>query len=615
MLKKYSDFRNKINEEVGLQNMTKIAKSYDKCMIYHHMDLDGVTSGIAMKEYLKRYGIETVDTHIIQYGGIEYAVKNTPMNIMPVLVDFAHAKPFFVIATDHHDKQAGAENITATHFAKTRSNVETISGVISPSDSFTSTDIKLIQTVDSADFLKYNITPEDVQNAIFSYKREKSADKNRFLMGLVVNRLLLALKTKRISVKSLDGKRNHINKNLLECLVLDSNASLYSIFLNLRHYINNAISLEWDMRQRSHNVPKKLSTPEEITQNLMNYIEKRKRYVVDEESGDLVENKDIQYDEKYKIIRQYGIGSVFKTGSYDRYVVFKNFPEANFVCTIFSMGLIQVSCNPFKEKKLKEINLGAIAKEVLGKFKYQLSNINIAIGDIKRISEDEIKKMKDRYGHDYEGVGFKMSDLHNFYKNSIIYLPNRKKGDLKTKEKLDLTDKNNPDVILLSQWMDKPYTEWPRNIKEEINWLKIPVWDIIIEGSGGHPSITNIQGLNYMGTRRDLLKILFKTEEYTDVMKLIADEFIRILKSKIDALESGQAVTYAEDDFKLKSSVVVESFEYFIKDEELKSVSKEEFIQYGMNTNFEPKRDDERGFKFEIEDNKIIGYYEKFKNI
>lgn len=434
-------------------------------------------------------------------------------------------------------------------------------------------------------------------------------------MCLVVNRILLALKSKRISVKSLDGKRNHINKNLLECLVLDSNASLYSIFNNLRHYINNAISLEWDMRQRSHNVPKKLATPEELTQNLMNYIEKRKRYVVDEESGEVIENKDIQYDEKYKIIRQYGIGSVFKTGSYDRYVVFKNFPEANFVCTIFPMGLIQVSCNPFKEKKLKEINLGAIAKEVLGKFKYQLSNINVAIGDIKRISEDEIKKMKDRYGHEYEAVGFKMSDLKNFYKNSIIYLPNRKNGDLKTKAKLDLEDTNNPDVALLSEWMDRPYTEWPRNIKEEINWLKIPVWDIIIEGSGGHPSITNIQGLNYMGTRKDLLKILFKTEEYTDVMKLIADEFIRVLKSKVDDIESGKKISYAEDDVKLKSNVVVENFEYFIKDDEIKSVSKEEFIQYGMNTMFEPKKDDERGFKFDIEDNKIIGYYENLKNI
>lgn len=615
MIKKYRELMSIINEETGLRNLQKLKDLYEDSEIYFHQDLDGLASALSMKYVLEKYKIKVSDAHIIQYGGIEYAVKNTKIGRMPVLVDFAHSKPFFVIATDHHDKQAGVVKDTSVHFRKSRSNAETISGIISYSDAFTSTDIKLIQTVDSADFLKYDIKPEDVQNSIFSYKREKSADKNRFLMGLVVNRLLLALKTKRISVKSLDGKRNHINKNLLECLVLDSNASLYSIFNNLRHYINNAISLEWDMRQRSHNVPKKLSTPEEITQNLMNYIEKRKRYLTDEESGEMVENKDIQYDEKYKIIRQYGIGSVFKTGSYDRYVVFKNFPEANFVCTIFPMGLIQVSCNPFKEKKLKEINLGAIAKEVLGKFKYQLSNINVAIGDIKRISEDEIKKMKDRYGHEYEAVGFKMTDLKNFYKNSIIYLPNRKNGDLKSKSKLNLEDMSNPDVILLSEWMDRPYSEWPRNIKEEINWLKIPVWDIIIEGSGGHPSITNIQGLNYMGTRKDLLKILFKTEEYTNVMKLIADEFISNLRLKIDSIESGKGVSYSEENVDLKSTVVVENFEYFIKDTEIKPVTKEEFIEYGMNTMFEPKRDDLKSFKFDIEDHKIIGYYEKFKNI
>lgn len=614
MIKKYQGFR-QINEEVGVRKMRSIAESYTEAEIYFHMDLDGVTSALAMKYFIERYNIEIADAHIIQYGNIEYAVKNTEEGRMPVLVDFAHSKPFFIIATDHHDKQTGADTNPATYFKPSRSNVETISGEISPSDAFTSTDIDLIKMVDSADFLKYDIKPEDIQNAVFKYKKELTPQKNRFLMGLVVNRLLLVFKSKRITVRSLDGKRDHINRNLLECLVLDSTPSLYSIFNNLRHYINNAVSQEWSMSTRSHNTPMKLSTPEQIASNLMNYIETRKLYTKGED-GKIIKHKDIDFIENYNIVKQYGIGSVFKSGSYDRYIVFKNFPKADFVCTIFPMGLIQVSCNPFKEKALKQVNLGEIAKEVLSKFKYQFSNTNIPISDIKRINEDEIKKMKDRYGQDYQAIGFNFSDLKAFYKNSIVVLPNRRQGDIKTRSILNIDDQNNQDVQLLEEWMDIPYAEWTPEAKKEISWLKIPIWNIIEESSGGHPSITNIQGLNYLSCRKDLLKLLFKTENYTDVMKLIADTFINIMKEKIDASKGGRKIEYDTKDVNLKSSVIVENFKYFIKDDNEKmphSVSKEEFINFGMNNNFEPKTNSEKGFKMDINNDRIVGYYESIK--
>ena len=58
MIKKYQNF---LNEEVGLKNISKIAKLYKTSEIYFHKDLDGVTSAIAMKEFLKNYyQIETV---------------------------------------------------------------------------------------------------------------------------------------------------------------------------------------------------------------------------------------------------------------------------------------------------------------------------------------------------------------------------------------------------------------------------------------------------------------------------------------------------------------------------------------------------------------------------
>ena len=376
MIKKYQNF---LNEEVGLKNISKIAKLYKTAEIYFHKDLDGVTSAIAMKEFLKNYyQIETVDCHIIQYGGLEYAVKHHKEGNLCVLVDFAHGKPMFHIATDHHDKQSGAEDTQSTYFKHTRSNVETISGEISYADIFTHEDIELIKTVDSADFLANDIKPEDVQNAIFSPDKNVSASKNRFMMGFVVNRLLLAYKNKRITTKSLDGKRNHINRNILECLTLDSTGSLYSMFNNLKNYINNAKTTDKLGR---------LATPEEITSNLNDYIGRMKNYsfIEDPNTGDVSEydptnwrhkkmldtgaqiGKGVHFDEDYKIVTQYGGGSMIKPGSYDRYVVFKNNPEADFNCIAWPMGLLQVSCNPFKEKALKEIHLGEIAKEVLAK--------------------------------------------------------------------------------------------------------------------------------------------------------------------------------------------------------------------------------------------------------
>ena len=49
-MKKYTQF---INEEVGLRNISKIAKLHKTAEIYFHKDLDGVTSALAMKTFLK----------------------------------------------------------------------------------------------------------------------------------------------------------------------------------------------------------------------------------------------------------------------------------------------------------------------------------------------------------------------------------------------------------------------------------------------------------------------------------------------------------------------------------------------------------------------------------
>jgi hypothetical protein len=614
MIKKYQNF---LNEEVGLKNISKISKLYKTAEIYFHKDLDGVTSAVAMKEFLKNYyQIETVDCHIIQYGGLEYAIKHHKEGNLCVLVDFAHGKPMFHIATDHHDKQSGAENTQSTYFKSTRSNVETISGEISYADIFTHEDIELIKTVDSADFLANDIKPEDVQNAIFSPDKSVSASKNRFMMGFVVNRLLLAYKNKRITTKSLDGKRNHINRNILEALTLDSTGSLYSMFNNLKNYINNA---------KTNDKLGRLATPEEITDNLNAYIDKMKNYkfIEDPSTGEVSDydptnwrhkkmldtgaqiGKGVHFDEDYKIVTQYGGGSMIKPGSYDRYVVFKNNPEADFNCIAWPMGLLQVSCNPFKEKVLKEIHLGEIAKEVLSKHESILKKFYVSLESIKKEFEtsQDWKSMAKAEGEDYEGVGFKFSDLEAFYKDCLY---DKKDG------KINNVDINEPE---LRQDMNTLFTDLTPDQKFYLSNIKIPAWELIIRNSGGHPSITNITGFNFLKYNKPALKIAYNTEKYVDVLKTMAKDFVNVLKNKIDIANKGEQVEYNTKGVELLGQDTNENFEYHVVDKKTNQptqVSRDEFVKAGSSKGM--KTDRKSLMTIDNTNKKIIAKFESYKN-
>ena len=186
----------------GLRNIKQIAKSYKEAEIYFHQDLDGIFSFLAMRKYLEDNNIKVMDCHIIQYGSLEFNVKNIQKGRLPVIVDFAHVKDIFVIATDHHDSQTGANEKMSTSFKKSRSNAETISGEIA-TDIFTDCDIELVKTIDSADFVRFNLKPEHIQSSVFGMNTDLDANTNRFNLGLTVNRLLLSLKNKRIKITSL----------------------------------------------------------------------------------------------------------------------------------------------------------------------------------------------------------------------------------------------------------------------------------------------------------------------------------------------------------------------------------------------------------------------------
>jgi hypothetical protein len=354
----------KIINESGIRGINKIADRYQKAKIYFHQDLDGVTTAIAMKEYLAQYGIETVDCEVIQYGDKEWSIKKPEGSgdVMPVLVDFAHGKPMFVIHTDHHDTQAGVESGTATNFRSSRSNVETISQSISPKELFPNDDLLLISTVDSANFAPNDITVDEVNNYIFNLDKEKSVPKNKMALGLTINKLLLAFKNK---------------PGFLEELVMESTPSLLNILTNIKRIMKE----------------KGFASIDVLQQNRDTYVQSMKNHP----NVKVMDN----------IIVQYGGGNMMKPGSYDRYTPFKNNPEADFIVIAWPLGLVQASCNPFKkERALKGVNLGEIKDEVLSKWESQLKQKEVPLSTIKWVSENKLST---------ESVGFTFKDFEALY--------------------------------------------------------------------------------------------------------------------------------------------------------------------------------------------------------
>jgi hypothetical protein len=488
----------KILLETGLRNIRELSKRYDKAKIYFHQDLDGVTTALAMKKYLEDNGINVVDAEVIQYGDREFAIKK-PMargDIMPVLVDFAHGKPMFVIHTDHHDKQVGAEKQASKSFRQARSNVETISQIISTSDIFPSEDITMISTVDSADFVKHGINPEDIMSYVFTtkkpigdtknflnrfwdwftkkmlknpQKKQFSVSDNKKALALVTNKLLLAYKNK---------------PQFLERLVMESKPSLINIYLNIVRIA----------KEQGY------ATPEEMKANLEKYIESQK------------DTKNVKYLDDYGIIAQYGGGALFKPGAYDRYVPFKNYPDANFLVIVWPLGLMQASCNPFKkERSLKGVNLGEIAQEMLKSFEGVLKEKTITVDTIKYFAE----KHKS-FGP--ESVGFNYTDMLAMFDDTDDGI----KG-------LSEPPKGAPEDYTAERWrgaikkiMEKPYNSLTDREKRALKKVSVTGWDMIQANSGGHKCITNVSGLMYFGS------------EAVPYLKDFAREFIKILKNKID---------------------------------------------------------------------------------
>jgi len=439
---KFNEYLN----ESGIRNIKDIAKQYTKAEIYFHMDMDGVASAIAMREYLAQYKIKTVAVYPIQYGSTEYAVPKGSTDTLKTLVDFAHGKPMFHIHTDHHEGQVGVDPKASTNFKASPSGTGTISGSISPKDIFPPKDLKIINTIDSADFASQGLNPEDIFNVAFSNDSKKTVEKNHTTMGLIVNKLLLSYKNK---------------PNFLSDLVMKSAPSLLSMY----------------------NVIKKLSLQagykpvDQIQQDTEHYIQAQKDKIVVGKLSDVKTLKSGQSIQVGKVLVQNNAGFMGKGNQYDRYVAFKNHPETDYFTILWSVGIVQLSQNPFK-KLDQDLHLGDIVmKKVMPKFKSKLKKIEITLDSLKYNFEMDIvkKDLKDR-------VGFTFPDLIALYGKELKGLP--KDGTNYSEMVKDITN--------------KPYKALSFKQKQIMRKITISAWDVIMAGSGGHKAITNLSGFNFI---------------------------------------------------------------------------------------------------------------------
>lgn len=555
----------KVYEESGIQNMNKLAQQFKKAVIYFHEDLDGVTSAIGIKNYLERYNIVVQNAHKIQYGSKEYSIPKSNDDTLNVLVDFANGKYMMHIHTDHHDRQIGAQQTKATSFVKAPSNAKFISTVLSPNEVFPPEDIALISTIDSADYAKQGYTADDVIKSIFNLDKSQSLRINKANQGFVVNKLLLSYKNK---------------PNFLESIVLQSGSSLHSMYITILDLIKKlGLGGKEDTAKGTEKYEKEQSDRQLKLGKYTNYDPKTDTWIP-YKPEDILNLGDIKIkvsknDKAFRpksdlrgqslivgnLLVQYDSSALFSRGGrtmpkYDRYTAFKLNPDVDYFCMIWSMGLIQVSKNPFK-KGVNPVSLGELVLGkgqgtartggIMDKFKSELENRFVDLETIKKIMEGEIKatavvqSINDAgYSTQSDAIGFTSDDFANVFKGCRIYGLRKDAGWKKMMRAITDTKYHNLVELdsvdpgqgggagqshagSLGQSLSKGSYKATKHYKaltvsqiypeatevdaggdpnkilaiDVLKQVKIPLWDIIMVSSGGHKDITNISNLEF----------------------------------------------------------------------------------------------------------------------
>ena len=132
--------------------------------------------------------------------------------------------------------------------------------------------------------------------------------------------------------------------------------------------------------------------------------------------------------------------------------------------------------NPF-QKGHNPYNLGELAMKIIDKkYKSKWSKIIVSFKDIKRMMEMDIAKKGSA-----DSFGFTVDDLNALFGEAV-------KGLEGAKWK-----------AMISDIASKQYDKLSYKQKDMLDKISVPLYDIIVQSSGGHKDITNVSGLNFIG--------------------------------------------------------------------------------------------------------------------
>ncbi len=275
------------------------------------------------------------------------------------------------------------------------------------------------------------------------------------------------------------------------------------------------------------------------------------------------------------------------------------------------MGLIQMSCNPFKEKELN-VHLGDVAREIMSNHERTLKRIAIRLDQVKYEYEEtqDLKKLKTEDEDTHDAVGFKISDLEAFYGDCVW----RKNfvGGKTTWKKEDFKDKDLRDAMNMSySELDKPENA---DKKKVLSMRSISIWELISRNSGGHPSITNLTGFGFFKYNKRACKVAYGVDNYTLVMKKIAREMVNSLKEKIAQERENKKVTYDVGNVEFTGTDTNESYNFFVIDKigNEQKVDQDRFVELGSKNAMKSKNikiDKEKSGQIR----KVVAQFETFR--
>lgn len=166
MIKEFHNFA--LNEEVSirfpnsLEYWTKKGKKGKDVIIYTHDDMDGIFSGIAMKEYLQSHGFTVAGYAVVNYtdGWKIFTLDKTYIN---VCVDYAEDHPDLDLYIDHHIEEGDLYKKSEFSIKmKSDSCYGLISRVLGmPTDKYI---LSVISMIDAAKYDEYNVDIKTILN-------------------------------------------------------------------------------------------------------------------------------------------------------------------------------------------------------------------------------------------------------------------------------------------------------------------------------------------------------------------------------------------------------------------------------------------------------------------